>query len=194
VTRGFYRANWFEFLNALLEDDDAAASQSLTRLRRAAQAAGVRYLSDFSRTAVSEGRKAERQGQTARAARALDAAMALDGTSYDAVASKIGFLFRQGRFGQAVGLLPDAAGALLRTREARYAFLSSLAVWGAIAFAAAGLATGIILLARFGPRLVHDLGERALPIFGEGSATPFALIVFALPLAVGLGPVWILMW
>jgi len=194
VTRGLYRANWFEFLNALLEDDASAATQSLMRLRRAAQAVGVRYLSDFSRTAVFEGRRAEQQGQLARAARAYDAAIALDGTSYDAVASKMGFLFRQRRYGQAMALLPEAAGALLRTREARFAFFSSLGLWAGLAVAAAGLATAVILLARNGPRLFHDLGERAVPIFGPGSATPFALVVLALPLAPGLGPVWVLLW
>jgi tetratricopeptide (TPR) repeat protein len=194
VTRGFYRANWFEFLNALLEDDTSAATQSLTRLRRAAQAAGVRYLSDFSRTAVYEGRRAEAENQAARAARAYDAAIALDGTSYDAYASKIGFLLRQKQFGEAAGLVPEAIGALLRTREARFAFFSSLALWATIAFAAAGLATVLILLVRCGPRLRHDLGERATRLFGPGSAAPFSLIVLGLPLAAGLGPVWLLLW
>jgi tetratricopeptide (TPR) repeat protein len=194
VTRGLYRANWFEFLNALLEDDASAATQSLTRLRRAAQAAGVRYLSDFSRTAVFEGRKAEAEKQPARAARAYDAAIALDGTSYDAVASKIGFLVRQRQFGDAAALAPEAVGALLRTREARFAFFSSLALWATIALAAAGLATVLILLAQSGPRLRHDLGERAALLFGPGSAAPFFLIVLGLPLAAGLGPVWLLLW
>lgn len=194
VTRGLYRANWFEFLNALLEDDASAATQSLTRLRRAAQAVGVRYLSDFSRTAVYQGRRAEQQGQKARAARAFDAAIALDATSYDAVASKIGFLLRQKQIGQAAALLPDAAGALLQTREARFALFSSLAIWGVIAFVAAGLGTAVILLARAGPRLAHDIGERGERIFGPGAGLPLTLALLALPLAVGLGPVWLLLW
>jgi tetratricopeptide (TPR) repeat protein len=194
VTRGLYRSNWFEFLNALLEDDEAGAAQSLTRLRRAAQAVGVRYLSDFSRTAVSQGRNAERQGQTARAARAYDAAIALDGTSYDAVASKIGFLLRQRQFGKALSLFPDSFGALFQTREARFALFSSLALWGAIAFSAAALATVFILLWRCGPRLTHDLGEQAGRRFGAGAALPFTLIVLGLPLAAGLGPYWLLLW
>ncbi len=106
------------------------SSQALLRLRRAAQAVGVRHLSDFSRTAVHEGRRAERQGQLARAARAYDAAIALDETSFDAIASKVGFLVRRHEFGRALGLVPDAAGALFQTREARFALFSSLAVWG----------------------------------------------------------------
>jgi tetratricopeptide (TPR) repeat protein len=181
-------------LNALLEDDAAAATQSLTRLRRAAQAVGVRYLSDFSRTAVYQGRKAERQGQTARAARAYDAAIALDGTSYDAVVSKMGFLLRQRQFGRTVALLPDAFGALFQAREARFALFSSLALWGTIAFAAAALSTTVILLWRCGPRLTHDLGESAGRRFGVGATLPFTLIVLGLPLAAGLGPYWLLLW
>lgn len=194
VTRGLYRANWFEFLNALLEDDPSAAAQSLTRLRRAAQAVGVRYLSDFSRTAVFEGRKAESQGQTARAARAYDAAILLDGTSYDAVASKVGFLVRQRQFGKALALLPDAADALLRARESRFALFSSVGLWAWAAAAAAVLTTVLILLFRCAPRLFHDLSERAGRFFGAGSALPFALIVLGLPLAAGLGPVWLVLW
>ena len=194
VTRGLYRASWFEFLTALLEDDDKAAAQSLTRLRRAAQAVGVRYLSDFSRTAVFEGRRAEAEGQVARAARAYRAAIDLDDTSFDAFAARIGFLLRQRRIGAALGLLPDAGGALLRTREARFAFLSSLALWAAAAVTAALLATIVILLVRHGPRAWHDVVERARSWFGPGAALPFALLLLALPLAAGLGPVWILLW
>jgi tetratricopeptide (TPR) repeat protein len=181
-------------LNALLEDDGVAAAQSLTRLRRAAQAVGVRYLSDFSRTAVAEGRRAEQQGQPARAARAFDAAIALDGTSYDAVASKIGFLVRQREFGKALGLLPDAAGALLGARQSRFALFSSVGLWASAAAAAAVLATILILLLRHGPRLAHDLSERARQSLGAGTALPLFLLVLGLPLAAGLGPVWLLLW
>ena len=194
MTRGQYRANWFEFLNALLEDDANTSGQALLRLRRAAQAVGVRHLSDFSRTAVHEGRRAELQGQYARAARAYDAAIALDETSFDAIASKVGFLARRREFGRALGLVPDAVGALFQTREARFALFSSLAVWGSLALAAAGLATVLILLGRTGPRLTHDLGERASRWFGPGAALPFALVVLALPLAAGLGPFWLVLW
>jgi tetratricopeptide (TPR) repeat protein len=194
VTRGFYRSNWFEFLNALLEDDGAAAAQSLTRLRRTAQAVGVRYLSDFSRTAVYEARKAERQGQTARAARAFDAAIELDGTSYDAAASKMGFLVRQRKFATALALLPEAGAALLRTREARFALLSSMALWTAVAVCAAALSTVLILLFRLWGRLAHDLSEWANHRIGAGSGLPFALLVLGAPLAAGLGPYWLLLW
>ncbi len=194
VTRGLYRASWFEFLNALLEDDDSGANRSLLRLRRAAQAVGVRYLSDFSRTAVYQGREAEHQGHLARAARAYDAAIALDGTSFDAVASRIGFLVRRREFGTALGLLPEAAGALLQTREARFALFSSLALWSAIAFSAATLAAILILLWRSGPRLAHDLMEAASHRLGGGAGLPFVLLVLGLPLGAGLGPYWLLLW
>jgi tetratricopeptide (TPR) repeat protein len=194
VTRGLYRSNWFEFLNALLEDDDSGAGKSLMRLRRAAQAVGVRYLSDFSRTAVYQGRQAERQGNLSRAARAYDAAIALDGTSFDAVASRIGFLLRRRDFASALALLPDAAGALLQTREARFALISSLALWGTVAFSAATLAAVLVLLWRSGPRLTHDLTEAATRRLGAGAGLPFVLLVLALPLGAGLGPYWLVLW
>ncbi len=194
VTRGFYRANWFEFLNALLEDEGATANQSLTRLRRGAQAVGVRYLSDFSRTAVTQGRRAERQGQFARAGRAYDAAIALDATSFDAVASKIGFLVRRKQYGKALALVPEAGASLIRTREARFALFSSAGLWLAVGFCAAAFATVLILLARSWPRLTHDLGEWAGRRFGTGAALPATLIALGLPLGAGLGPWWLLLW
>src|ERR1017187_7300454 len=85
MTRSLYRAHWFEFLNAHLEDDARGAAAALAQMRKSPRAVGVRRLSDFSRTAIHEGRKAELVGKPERAQRAYDAAVQLDDASYDAV-------------------------------------------------------------------------------------------------------------
>jgi len=194
VTRGLYRSQWFEYLNALQEDDESAATQSLTRMRRAAQAVGVRYLSDFSRTAVYEGRRAEKLGKPARAARAYDAAVLLDETSFDAIWSKLEFLARRGQLGRAIALVPDALSALVQTRESRFTLLSSLVLWLLFAAALVWIGTVLVLLFRHGPLLAHDVGERVRPRLGDGASVPVFLLLLALPLIAGLGPIWIALW
>ena len=99
VTRSLYRSHWFDFLSAHLEDDPKAAAAALVELKRSARAVGVRRLSDFSRTAVHEARKAESLGKMDRASRAYDAAIVLDDANFDAVVSKWGSSSRRSRYG-----------------------------------------------------------------------------------------------
>ncbi|MGH9317592.1 MAG: tetratricopeptide repeat protein [Thermoanaerobaculia bacterium] len=203
VTRSLYRSHWFELLNALDEDDAHAAATALQEMKKAAQTVGVRRLSDFSRTAVHEARKAEAQGRHDRAARAFAAALELDDANYDARVSRIEFLLRRRSFGEAVRSLPAAGAALLETQEARLALSSSLALWIALAVAATVLGSIVALLLWHLPRLAHDVQEAAAR-FGGGGTLPLALILLALPLifyfigtgklAFGLGPVWVLLY
>jgi len=192
VTRSLYRSHWFELLSALDEDDATAAAVALQEMKKAAQTVGVRRLSDFSRTAVYEARKAEAQGRPDRAARAFTAALELDDANYDARVSRIGFLLRRRFFAEAVRSLPAAGAALLETQEARLALLSSLALWIALAAAATVLGSIVALLLRYSPRFAHDVRELAGRFGGRG-ALPLGLILLALPLGFGLGPVWVLL-
>ncbi len=193
MTRSLYRAHWFEFLNAHLEDDARGAAAALAAMRKSARAVGVRRLSDFSRTAVHEGRKAESLGKPERAARAYDAAVLLDDTNYDAILSRIGFLTRRGAYSQASRMIPDAAGALLATRESRLTLGSSAAVWFSFAVAASLFGLILILLLKNSSRISHDLGEMSRRM-GGGAAAPLALVIGLLPLAFGLGPGWVVLY
>ena len=190
VTRSLYRSHWFELLNALDEDDAPAAAAALQEMKKAAQMVGVRRLSDFSRTAVYEARKAEAQGRPDRAARAFAAALELDGASYDARVSRIEFLLRRRSLGEALGSLPAAGAALLETHEARLALFSSVAIWMALAVGAAVCGLVVALLLWRLPIIAHDARELTARLGGRG-ALPLALILLALPLVFGLGPVWI---
>ena len=194
VTRGLYRSHWFAFLNAHLEDDARTASAELTEIEKAARTVSVKRLSDFARTAVYEGRLAEGLGKTERAGRAYDAALRLDETSYDAIVSKIEFLMRQRDYVDAVKLVPTAVVDLFATREPRMAVLSSLGLCLSFALAVALLGSGVMLMLRCAPRAFHDARELARRSVGEAGTIPFALIVFLVPFAFGLGPVWIILW
>src|SRR5262249_19936094 len=133
VTRSLYRSHWFEFLNAHLEDDSRGAAAALSELKKAARGVGVRRLSDFSRTAAHEGRKAEGVGNPARAARPYAAALELDDGNFSATLARIHFLLRQRSYGAALSAVPDAVRSLFATKESRLALLSAGAVWAASA-------------------------------------------------------------
>ena len=194
VTRGLYRSHWFAFLNAHLEDDARTAEAELAEVEKSAKVAGVKRLSDFARAAVYEGRLAEGLHKMDRALRAYDAAMRLDETSYDAAASKIEFLFRQKQYGEAAKLVPVAAADLFATREPRVAALSSLGLCLGFALIAASLGFVVVLLLRCLPRAIHDVQELARRLGGESGTAPLGLAISLLPLAFGLGPVWVLFW
>ena len=194
VTRSLYRGHWFAFLNAHLEDDARGAASALAEMRKAARAVGVRRLSDFSRTLVHEARKAESLGKGERAARAYDAALQLDDGNFDAAAERIGALFRSGAYPDGLRRVPEAIATLLSIRESRLSVFSSLAVWGGLALGATVLAGIVILLLRHRARLSHDLRELARRLAGRSAAVPLALLIFGLPIAFGLGPVWLVLY
>jgi len=194
VTRGLYRAHWFEFLSAFSENDTAVEARALDAMARAARKVGVRRLSDFSRTAVYLGRRAEKQGQRDRADRAYRAALTLDDANPDAVLARLSFLVRGGKVGEALRSLPDAASALFAAHESRVAILSSLGIWAAAAAAAALVGVILALAVRHAPRALHDIREAAFRSFGSSGALPLGLGIAGLPLVVGFGPVLLILY
>jgi tetratricopeptide (TPR) repeat protein len=194
VTRGQYRAGWFDFLTAFSENDAAAANRALDGMVRAGRKVGVHRLSDFARTAVYLGRRAEILGQRDRAARAYDAALRLDPDEPDAIVARVSFLARTGRVWDAVRAVPAAAVALTATRESRVAILSSAALWLALGIAGALAGVVLTLCVRHGAPAAHDLAESARRRLGAGAALPFGLAVAGLPLLVGFGPAWLVLY
>lgn len=194
VTRGLYRSRWFEFLAAHLEDDSRAAATALAELKRAAQMVGIHSLSDFSRTAAYEGRHAEAQGKFDSAARAYDAALVLDDGNCGARFSRVRFLLRQRSFHRAAAALPGAATCLMATHESRLSLVSLLLVWAAAGLSAAAFGLIVILVVRHARLWIHDLREISGRFFGAGSVIPLGLVFAALPLAFGLGPLWLVLY
>jgi tetratricopeptide (TPR) repeat protein len=194
VTRSLYRSNWFEFLSADSENDGAAASKALDRMVKAARKVGVHRLSDFSRTAVHLGRRAETLGAPDRAKRAYDAALLLDDANPDAVVARLSFQIRHGKILEALRTLPAAVTAMLATHESRMAVLSLIVLWTAAALAATLLASILVLALAHFPRAVHDIRETGHRLFGRSAALPLALLILGLPLFMGLGPVWLILY
>jgi len=194
LTRSLYRSNWFEFLSAYSENDAATAAKALDQMIKAARRVGVHRLSDFSRTAVFLGRRAERQGSPERAERAYDAALLLDDANPDAVMARLSFQVRRGRLLDALRSVPRAAASLVATHESRIAMLSLLGLLAAAAWAATLLAAILVLALAHFPRAVHDIRESGGWRFGRSAAVPLALLILGLPLWFGLGPVWLILY
>ncbi len=194
VTRSLYRSQWFEYLTAFTDNDVPAASRALDAMIRAGHKVGVHRLSDFSRTAVYLGRRAEKMGQAERAARAYGAALRLDDGDPDAALARFSLLARQGKVVEALRALPACAAALLATHESRVEVLSAVGLWTALAVAAALCGAILAIGLKHFTRLAHDVEEAARRLFGRGAALPLGLIAAGLPLYVGFGPMWLLFY
>ena len=194
VTRGLFRSHWFDFLSAFSENDKAAEDGALEAMVRAGRKVGVRRLSDFSRTAVYLGRRAEKQNQLERAARAYAAALRLDDANPDAIYARLAFLARQRRSGDFLRALPDAAEAMVATHETRVAVFSAIGLWTAAAGAATLAGIILSLAVRHAPRMLHDVREKAFRSFGRSGGLPLGLVLAGLPLFVGFGPIWLVLY
>jgi tetratricopeptide (TPR) repeat protein len=194
LTRSLYRSNWFEFLSAYSENDAPGAAKALDQMVKAARRVGVHRLSDFSRTAVYLGRRAEKQGSPDRAEGAYDAAIGLDDANPDAAVARLSFLLRRGRVMDAARAVPRAVAALVATHESRVALGSLLGLYVAAAWGATLLAAILILALVHFPRAVHDIREGGYRQFGRSATVPLALLILGLPLFVGLGPVWLILY
>lgn len=194
AARAVYRSYWFDLANALQENDTAAVPSALGAMTKAARSAGISKLSDFSRMALHEARRAESAGRMAIADLAYDAAVELDDSSFDAVASRAGFSFRNGRISAGLTGPLAALGRLFASSESRLTFGSWLAVLLALGIAAAALACLLGLFLRHFRRIFHDLQEMASRPFGHRAANAIAVVLVALPLFLALGPLWLLLY
>jgi tetratricopeptide (TPR) repeat protein len=166
---------------------------SLATMRKAARAAGVRRLSSYSRAALHEARKAE-GAKAPHAGLAYDVAAILDESSFDAAASRVGFLLRRGRLREAASQTPAALATVLAIAETRLAFLSSLALALAITLVLTAVLIVLGLFLTHFRRLWHDLREIAGRPFGQRAAAPLAVGLLVLPVLFTLGPMWLLLY
>jgi len=193
VSRATYRSNWFELLSALQENDSRTATASLETMMKAARAAGIRRLSSFSRAALHEARKAE-NAKARHASLAYDIAARLDDSNFDAAASRIGYLVRQGRLSDAASQVAPALATVFAVAETRLAFFSTLVLALAVTLAATAAAIVLGLFLAHFRRLWHDLREIAARPFGQRAAASLAVALLLLPVLVTLGPVWLLLY
>ena len=129
-----------------------------------------------------------------KARRAYEAALRLDDANPDAVLARLSFQVRHGKLLDALRYLPEAVRALFAAHESRVAIFSSLLLWTAAAMAATLLASILALVLKHSPRVIHDMRETGRRVFGRGVALPLSLLILGIPLFLGFGPVWLILY
>ncbi len=194
ATRAGLRGRWFEFLSALNEDDDAAAQVALTDILKTADRVGIARLSDFSRAALYEARRAERLAKKKRAGVAYDAAIRLDPALLDAHWDRARFFWAGGEQTRAAMELLAGMTALFASHEARRELVSNAVILLGVSWAVALAGLVISLFVRHIRRISHDLQESADRVFGGRGALPLGVAFIGLPLWLSFGPFWLLLY
>jgi len=195
ATRASLRGRWFELLSALNESDEAGVKIALDDLLETADRVGIQRLSDFSRAALYEARRAADVGNSRRREIALDTAIRLDPELFDARWEKFREMLLAHRYGPAGKEFVASVSAIFAAHESRREFLSNGILVASGALAATVAAFILILLIRHLRRILHDLREIAGGILGRRrGATPLAVFLLGLPLWFTLGPGWLLLY
>lgn len=183
-------ARWFGWLAAQEEGDATLARSKSEELVKIAEKIGIRRLTDLSLSATLLGRKDLLSGKLERARIAFEAAIRLDP---DLPEARWGQLFLSGRakeFGRLPSGLAGAFRATLADREARRVVVIRTALLVVFTGAALGAAFLIVLVLAHGRRYVHDLAEISMTFVGGVAAAPLSVLVFFLPLVLGLDLYW----
>jgi tetratricopeptide (TPR) repeat protein len=194
ATRAGLRGRWFEFLSALSEDDFSSAQIALADLLKTAERVGISRLSDFSRAALYEARRAEHLAKWDRATAAFDAAVRLDPDLFDARWERVRFFLSRHQNSQAVIEAANAVSALVVTHESRRELVSNTVILAGVAWALASMALVICLLVRHIRRILHDVRETAERVFGGKGAIALAVVFLGLPLWLSFGPFWLFLY
>jgi tetratricopeptide (TPR) repeat protein len=89
--------------------------------------------------------------------------------------------------------VPEVVSSLLETQESRLSLLSSLALWIAVALGLTLAGTVLALQAKNAARMAHDARELSRR-WGGLPVLPLVILLAFLPLALGLGPGWIVLY
>lgn len=194
ATRAGLRGRWFEFLSALNDDDAPAAQVALTDLLKTADRVGIARLSDFSRAALYEARRAERLAKKDRAGIAYDAAIRLDPALLDARWDRLRFFWAAGQRSRAAMEALAGFSALFSSHESRRELISNAIILFGVSWAIATAGLIVSLFVRHIRRISHDLQESAERIFGGRGALPLGVAFLGLPLWLSFGPFWLLLY
>jgi tetratricopeptide (TPR) repeat protein len=194
ATRSGLRGRWFEFQSALIEDDLPSARLALADVLKTGDRVGISRLSDFSRGALQQARLAEKLGKRGRADVALDAAVQLDPDLLDARWERAKILLGRREFAKSASAMVASIEALARAQESRREFLSNVAILAGASVILTTAALILALLIRYVRRILHDLKERSVPVFGSRGAVLAAAAVLGLPLWLSFGPLWLFLY
>jgi tetratricopeptide (TPR) repeat protein len=191
IFRKQMRGQWFAWLAAQEEGDLALASRKVDEILKHAQKIEVRRLSDLALSATLVGRRQLAAGKPTLAGEAYAAAIRLDPDLPEPRWARVGLAISTRHF---ANFLPDLLGALRATfadGESRRVLRVRAVLLAFGTLCAATVAALVILLARHGARLIHDLREGTGALLRGRAAGALVLGVLVLPLLIGLDVVWL---
>ncbi len=179
---------WVRVQQALANPTVELLQQRVSELKRAAADVDAVRLTPYARSLVAWAEA--HHDETGRAALELAATLDPDLPSVRFVQAR--WAWRAGAYRRAVSSYLSGWGAMMRAAPARRFMVISLTLWGLLTLAIVLLAGVILQTARFLPELGHDAAELGQQLFARSNAIVFAIVVLALPLFAGLGPIWLL--
>jgi tetratricopeptide (TPR) repeat protein len=189
--RKLVRGQWYGWLAALEEGDVPLERAKIDEILRHAQKIEIRRMTDLALSATLLGRRELSGGKREIAREAFLAAVRLDPDLPEPRWARVSLAASTRAWGE---LVPDLLGALRATfadRESRRVVLLRAVLVFLITAALAALAALVVLLARHGPRLIHDLRESADSVL-HGRATGLAVAAFLFaPLLLSLDVLWL---
>jgi tetratricopeptide (TPR) repeat protein len=195
ATRSALRGRWFEFLSALNDDDVPSARIALSDLLETADRVGISRLSDFSRAALQQARRARESGDPTNEVLALGAAIRLDPELFDARWEKLRYDLRRRDYAAASTDFGTAMSALLTAYETRREIVSNAVIVATAGLAGAAAGFILILVVRHMRRILHDLAEFSGRLLGgRKGAVPLVILLLGLPLWLTLGPFWLFLY
>ena len=148
-------------------------------------------MTDLALSATLLGRRELAAGQRGRARDAFTAATRLDPDLPEPRWARLSLAASSREWGDFFPELLGALGATFADGESRRVVLVSVVLILLFTVSAAALAAILVLLARYGPRLVHDLRESADGIL-HGRVTGLAVAAFLVaPLLLSLDVLWL---
>jgi len=189
--RKLVRGNWYGWLAAHEEGDSPLARAKVDEILKHARKIEIRRMTDLALSATLLGRRELAAGKRERARDAFVEAMRLDPDLPEPRWARLSLAASSREWGDLVPELLGALGATFADGESRRVVLARVLLILLLTACAAALAAILVLLARHGPRLVHDLRESAGGIL-HGRITGLAVAAFLVaPLLLSLDVLWL---
>ncbi len=188
------RGQWFGWLAAQEEGDTALARRKVDEILKHAQKIEVRRMTDLALSATLLGRRQATGNKPTLAREAYAAAIRLDPDLPEARWARLSLALKTREFAEVFPALAGALRATVADAESRRVTTARAVLVALGTVAACALAALVVLLARHGGRLAHDLRETAGGILQGRASVALVFAALLLPLFLGLDVLWLALY
>jgi len=185
---------WLQWVTSFYQDKPEAAATAVRELKNGAAQLGFTRLPDFARGMAARALEASAAGSFQRAAKALDAAEALDPGDPGLAAARSRLAWRQGSYLSAFGWYAEA---FLRLRDSpldRVLLGVGLANWALAVLLIAAVLFLLLEIAVHGSAVYGDLHRLLARRLSRPVAHAGCAVLLLWPLLLPAGPLWLLLF